>query len=109
MAHFRSQGAFAQLTAIPEKHVALKPPSLTFAEAASVPLVGLTSYQSLMQYGHFQAKQRVLILAASGGTGSFAVQLYVQIGCACVSVQRAHWVVTAFGCMLAVDDACCVC
>jgi len=86
MAHFRSQGAFAQLTAIPEKHVALKPPSLTFAEAASVPLVGLTSYQSLMQYGHFQAKQRVLILAASGGTGSFAVQLYVQIGlrmCVC--------------------------
>lgn len=69
------QGTFAEYTVIPESYLSRKPENVSHKEAAGVPLVGLTAYQSLYEAGNLQKDQSVLILGASGGVGSFAVQL----------------------------------
>lgn len=68
-------GTCAEQVAAPIRTVAKKPASLSFAEAASVPLAGLTAYQSLIHVLQVGAGDTVLIHAASGGVGSFAVQI----------------------------------
>jgi alcohol dehydrogenase len=73
-------GAFAELIAINEDDVALKPKALSMEEAASIPLVGLTSWQALIERAHLAKGQRVLIHAGSGGVGTFAIQLAKHIG-----------------------------
>jgi len=67
--------AYAEYTVAPITDIALKPRTLSHTEAASLPLVALTSWQALFDTAHVQAGQRVLILGASGGTGHLAVQL----------------------------------
>jgi NADPH:quinone reductase-like Zn-dependent oxidoreductase len=69
-----TNGAFAEFVAMKANQVALKPKSLDHINAAAVPLAGLTAWQGLFKYGHLEKGQRVLIHAASGGVGSFAVQ-----------------------------------
>jgi NADPH:quinone reductase-like Zn-dependent oxidoreductase len=61
--------------AIEEKHVSLKPSNLSHVEAATLPLVGLTIWQALVDFAHVIPGQQVVILGASGGTGTFAIQL----------------------------------
>lgn len=73
-------GTFAEYLAVHEDDIALKPANLSFDEAASVPLVGLTSYQALHDILHLKAGQKVLIHAGSGGVGSFAIQLAKSMG-----------------------------
>lgn len=73
-------GAFAELIAIHQDDVAAKPASLTMAEAASLPLVGLTSWQALVERGDLRQGQKVVIHAGSGGVGTIAIQLAKQIG-----------------------------
>lgn len=73
-------GAFAERIAIDEKDVALKPKRLTMEEAASIPLVGLTAWQALVERGQLQAGQKVFIQAGSGGVGTFAIQLAKHLG-----------------------------
>jgi NADPH:quinone reductase-like Zn-dependent oxidoreductase len=69
-------GALAEYVAArADRGVAAKPPSLTFEEAAAVPIAALTALQGLRDKGHVQAGQRVLINGASGGVGTFAVQI----------------------------------
>lgn len=68
------QGAYAEFICVPESIVAIKPTNLSFQEAGGVPLAGLTAWQALFQYGHLQKGEKILIHAASGGVGSFAVQ-----------------------------------
>lgn len=68
-------GTFAEYIVIPESYLARKPGSISFEEAAAIPLAGLTAYQALYQAGELMDGQRVLILGASGGVGSFAIQL----------------------------------
>src|SRR6266446_5040945 len=72
-------GKFAEQIALPEKFVALKPATITHAEAASLPLVGLTTLQGLGRAGA-RAGQRILIHAGSGGVGTFAVQYARHLG-----------------------------
>lgn len=72
-------GAFAERIALPENIVALKPASLSYAEAASLPLVGLTTLQGFDR-ARAAAGQRILIHAGSGGVGTFAVQYAKHIG-----------------------------
>lgn len=71
---------FAEYVAAPEKALTLKPASLSFAQAAAVPQAGLLALQGLIHKGHIQAGQKVLINGASGGAGSFAVQIAKSIG-----------------------------
>jgi NADPH:quinone reductase-like Zn-dependent oxidoreductase len=68
-------GCYAQYVAVRESEVARKPPSLSYVEAASLPMAGTTAWNALVQVGALSAGQRVLIHAAAGGVGSLAVQL----------------------------------
>ena len=73
-------GAFAELIAIKEDDAAIKPTALTMEEAASIPLVGLTAWQALIERARLKTGQRVLIHAGSGGVGTFAIQLAKHVG-----------------------------
>ncbi|UWX61592.1 NADP-dependent oxidoreductase [Chryseobacterium oranimense] len=73
-------GTFAEFIAINEKDVALKPKNLTMEEAASIPLVGLTAWQALVEKANVQTGQKVFIQAGSGGVGTFAIQLAKYLG-----------------------------
>lgn len=75
-----SIGAFAELIAINESDLALTPPSITMEEAASLPLVGLTAWQALVERADVQPGQRVFIQAGSGGVGTIAIQLAKHLG-----------------------------
>ncbi|WHY66761.1 NADP-dependent oxidoreductase [Neobacillus sp. SuZ13] len=73
-------GTFAEYIAIHEDDIALKPKNLSFEEAASIPLVGLTSYQALHDILQLQKGQKILIHAGAGGVGTFAIQLAKLMG-----------------------------
>ena len=75
-----SMGAEAEYVLVPPTHFAHKPNSLTFVQAASVPLAAMTAWQGLFQHGLLQEEQTALILGASGGVGSFAVQFARRSG-----------------------------
>lgn len=73
-------GTFAEFIAVNEADVALKPSNLTMQEAASIPLVGLTAWQVLVERAKLKRGQKVFIHAGSGGVGTFAIQLAKHIG-----------------------------
>ncbi|GAB3823899.1 NADP-dependent oxidoreductase [Hymenobacter jeollabukensis] len=73
-------GTFAELIAVPEADVAHKPRNLTMAEAAAVPLVGLTAWQALVERAQLRPGQKVFIQAGSGGVGTVAIQLAKHLG-----------------------------
>ena len=73
-------GAFAELISMNESAVAIKPKRLTMEEAASIPLVGLTAWQALVERANLKKGQRVLIHAGSGGVGTIAIQLAKHVG-----------------------------
>jgi NADPH:quinone reductase-like Zn-dependent oxidoreductase len=73
-------GGFAEYVAVPEKFVALKPTNLTFEEAAAVPMAAVTALQGLRDAGRIRPGQKVLIQGASGGVGTFAVQIAKSFG-----------------------------
>ncbi|MCS0673504.1 NADP-dependent oxidoreductase [Cytobacillus firmus] len=73
-------GTFAEYIAIHEDDIALKPKNLSSEEAASIPLVGLTSYQALTDILQLQKGQKILIQAGAGGVGTFAIQLAKLMG-----------------------------
>lgn len=80
-----SNGTYAEYVAVEEELVALKPKSVSFEEAASVPLAGLTAWQCLVDYGHIKQDDKVLIHAGSGGVGSFAIQIAKSFGAYVIS------------------------
>src|SRR6266849_5143347 len=73
-------GTFAEFIAMNEDAVAIKPKALTMEEAASIPLVGLTAWQALIERANLKKGQKVLIHAGSGGVGTFAIQLAKHFG-----------------------------
>lgn len=73
-------GTFAEFIAIDQSDAALMPSNISFSEAASLPLVGLTCWQALLEVAQLKPGQKVLIQAGSGGVGSFAIQLAKHIG-----------------------------
>lgn len=75
-----SIGTFAEYISVHENDIALKPKNLNFEEAASIPLVGLTSYQALHDILQLQKGQKILIQAGAGGVGTFAIQLAKLMG-----------------------------
>ncbi len=73
-------GTFAEFISMNEADVAMKPQELTMEEAASLPLVGLTAWQALIERANLKPGQKVFIQAGSGGVGTFAIQLAKHIG-----------------------------
>lgn len=86
-----SGGTFAELVAAPVRTLARKPAAWSFEEAAAVPLAGLTAYQTIRRSG-VAAGQTVLVQAAAGGVGSFAVQIARALGARVIGTasQRNH-------------------
>ncbi len=74
------RGAFAEYAVAAEDGLALKPANLTFGQAAAVPMAGSVALQALRDHGHIQLGQQVLINGASGGIGTFAVQIAKALG-----------------------------
>lgn len=83
-------GTAAELVPAPQRTVARKPRSLSFEQAAAVPLAGLTAYQSLTEAVQIQPGERVLVHAAAGGVGHLAVQIAVARGCEVVGTASPH-------------------
>ncbi len=98
-------GTFAELVAVRESAAARKPANLTMEEAASLPLVGLTAWQALVDKGQLKKGQKVFIQAGSGGVGSFAIQLARHLGATVAtttSAENAAWV-KALGADVVID------
>jgi len=74
------KGAFAEHTCAPESALALKPVNTSFEEAAAIPMAAITALQGMRDEGQIQAGQKVLINGASGGVGTFAVQIAKSFG-----------------------------
>lgn len=73
-------GTFAEYIAVNESDLALKPKNLSMEEASSIPLVGLTAWQALVEIAKVKRGQKVFIQAGSGGVGTFAIQLAKHLG-----------------------------
>src|SRR4051794_12549521 len=82
-------GTFAKFIAMNEADVALKPKNLTMEEAASIPLVGLTAWQVLVERANLTKGRKVLIHAGSGGVGTFAIQLAKHLGATVATTTSA--------------------
>ena len=84
------KGAFAEFACAKESQLALIPPALTFAQAAAVPIAGITALQGLRNCGRLKAGQTVLIHGAAGGVGTFAVQIAKAFGAIVTGVCSAR-------------------
>lgn len=82
-------GTFAERIAVDQADLALKPASLKMEGAASIPLVGLTAWQALVEIGKLKAGQKVFIQAGSGGVGTFAIQLAKHLGATVATTTSA--------------------
>lgn len=88
-------GSLAEFAAVPESAAALKPANLDFVQAASIPMVGLTSWQALKERMNLRAGQKIFIPAGSGGIGTFAIQLAKHLGAkvgTTTSTANVQWV-----------------
>ncbi|MBW5891444.1 NADP-dependent oxidoreductase [Pectobacterium polaris] len=91
----RGTGSLAEFAVVPENAAAMKPANLDFVQAASLPMVSLTSWQALIERAKLQPGQKVLIPAGSGGIGTFAIQLAKHLGATVgttTSTGNVEWV-----------------
>ena len=84
-----ADGSFAEFTATTEKRLAPKPAGITFEQAATLNVAGLTALQGLRDRARVRAAQRVLVNGAGGGVGTFAVQIAKWLGAHVTAVTRA--------------------
>jgi NADPH:quinone reductase-like Zn-dependent oxidoreductase len=98
-------GTFAEFVPVRESSLALKPAGLTMEQAASIPLVGLTAWQALVERAGLKKGQKVFVQAGSGGVGSFAIQLARHLGASVATTTSAANValVRGLGAELAID------
>jgi NADPH:quinone reductase-like Zn-dependent oxidoreductase len=99
------RGTYAEYISIPENEVAIRPKNLSMEEAASIPLVGLTSWQALVETANIKKGQKVFIQAGSGGVGTFAIQLAKHLGAfvATTTSEKNRELVKSLGADLIID------
>jgi NADPH:quinone reductase-like Zn-dependent oxidoreductase len=91
MIHFPGHGkAYAEYVVAPAEHLALKPENVTHEQAAAATLAPLTAWQAFSDYGRLRPGQRVLIHAAAGGVGHYAVQIARHIGAYVIATSSAE-------------------
>ncbi len=83
-------GTYADFICFDAEQVALKPKNLSFAQAAAIPLVGLTAWQALFDFAKLKAGESILIHAGAGGVGGFAIQLAKYAGAKIVTTASVH-------------------
>lgn len=83
-------GTFAEYVSIPESYIAQRPHQITMVETGGIPLVGLTAYQALFQFGNLEEDQTLLILGGSGGVGTMAIQLAKTVGATVIGVASGR-------------------
>lgn len=88
--NFPGDGSYAEYCAAKANQFALKPQSISFNEAAGIPLAALTAWTAIFEYGKLQAGQRILIQGASGGVGSFAVQFAKAKGAYVIGIASTN-------------------
>ena len=98
-------GTLAEFIAVHEEDISLKPQNLSFEEAASIPLVGLTTYQAFCDILDLQKGQKILIHAGSGGVGTFAIQLAKRMGAfvATTASDKGYELVKSLGADLVIN------
>jgi NADPH:quinone reductase-like Zn-dependent oxidoreductase len=98
-------GTFAEFISVKEDDLALKPEKLTMAEAAAVPLAGLTAWQALVERANLRRGQKVLVQAGSGGVGTFAIQLAKHLGATVATTTSTANIdlVTSLGADIVID------
>jgi NADPH:quinone reductase-like Zn-dependent oxidoreductase len=103
--HFIGEGCYAEQVVVPDEFVARKPKNLSFEEAGAVPLAALTAYQCLVERLQVQPGETVLIHAAAGGVGHFAVQIARELGAKPVGTasEQNHEFLRELGCVDTVD------
>ena len=85
-----SMGGFAEYACVCEDKLVLKPAAMTFEQAAAVPVAGITALQALRDHGRLQSGQQVLINGASGGVGTFAIQIAKVLGAQVTGVSSGR-------------------
>lgn len=92
-------GTYAEYTLVDDHLLARKPASISWEEAAAVPLAGLTAYQALFTHGNLKKGEKVLIHAGAGGVGIYAIQLAKQAGAYVITTasERNHELLTSLG------------
>jgi len=100
-------GTAAELVSVPERLVTRKPRGLSFEDAAAVPLAAMTAYQALVEAGRVEAGDRVLVHAAAGGVGHFAVQIATALGAEVIGTAspRNHEYVQRLGATSVLDHS----
>lgn len=103
--HWLEEGTYAELASLPDSFLAPRPASLGFTAAAALPLAGLTAYQSITEALELQAGQTLLVPAAAGGVGHFAVQIARDLGARVIGTASPvnHDFVRGLGAELVVD------
>ncbi|MFH5187187.1 NADP-dependent oxidoreductase [Paenibacillus sp. TAB 01] len=98
-------GTLAEFIAVHEEDIGLKPHNLTFEEAASIPLIGLTTYQAFVDLLNLRKGQKILIHAGSGGVGTFAIQLAKLMGAyvAATASEKGYELVKSLGADLVIN------
>lgn len=79
-------GTFAEYIALPESYLAYRPKKITMEESGGIPLVGLTVYQSIFETGNLEDGQTIVVLGASGGVGTLAIQMAKSVGATVIGV-----------------------
>jgi alcohol dehydrogenase len=92
-------GTFAEYLSVHEDDISLKPENLTYVEAASLPLVGLTTWQAFHEILELKPNQKILIHAGAGGVGTFAIQLAKEMGAyvATTASEKGYDLVSSLG------------
>lgn len=98
-------GTYAEYITLPESYISYKPRNLSFEQAAAIPLASLTAYQSLFCAARLQKNDKILILGASGGVGSFAVQFAYHHGSRIYTVasSKNHEYLQQLGAIKSID------
>ncbi|MFP8489560.1 NADP-dependent oxidoreductase [Gracilimonas sp. Q87] len=98
-------GTFAEYVSLPESYLAERPTNISMDEAGGIPLVGLTAYQAIFDFGDLKRGETLLILGASGGVGTLAIQLAKSVGANVIGVasEANHEYMKELGAEITID------